>query len=616
MTAVSQNDFGAGNASAVQAANAGFLAGSASLADRVSNSPLARLLATPSGIERFGSAAGGYTVQSGDTLSAIAKVNGTTVAELARVNGIDNPDRIDVGDRLIIPTGTTQSHVVRRGETLSGIAAANGTSVAKLQRLNGIANADKIAVGQRLNLGNGARSAPRTAPVPGQAPATPPARPAGTPTATPATPAPTDGAGQSASTGRASANGAQFIYDHEAVRGVSNRLHFPGGASGVTLGPGYDMKGKSAGEIVNDLTAIGVDRNTATQVARGAGLSGSAAKNFAAANKSLVNLTLTQEKALLQKEITTFERVVAQNVKVPLTQNQFDALVSFSYNIGAAGFKGSTALARINSGDMAGGAAAMKWWNKSGGHVMQGLVNRRNDEVGLFNAAGSAMVRPSAGTAATGRANPVAPTAAVNPAGRTGADYAARINTFGDAQAKADLAAGKSVVVAIRNETNTHANGGKGVYDDTIAVVRRNGDGSYSVREFSGNTEPSAQYAFNGRKPMGRDMNGDGKVDQGRLMAGSYRFAPNGNFLGNASYRATRNQVAERDTNQDGVFDSRDSNRIDRTGVGTSMLIHQGGANNTYSAGCQTMSPTNFNNFLNAVGRNTSFSYVLINNGR
>jgi hypothetical protein len=261
----------------------------------------------------------------------------------------------------------------------------------------------------------------------------------------------------------------------------------------------------------------------------------------------------------------------------------------------------------------------MKLFNKSGGGVMQGLVNRRNDEVALFNKAGSPTVQPQGqpqGTTTSQAGRSTAAAATTSAAGGSAQAYVNQINQSGDAQAKADLAAGKKVVVAIRNETSTRANSGNGAYDDKMAVVWRNKDGSYSVKEFKGNTEPSAQYAYNGRKPMGNDMNGDGKVDQGRLVAGNYRFVADGNFLGNQSFRATRTQVAERDTNQDGRFDSRDSNRIDRSGAGTSMLIHQGGSNNTYSAGCQTMAPTDFNNFLRSLGGQQSFSYVLVNGSK
>ncbi len=315
---------------------------------------------------------GSYTVRAGDTLSGIAAANGTDWQTLAQINGISNPDLIMPGQQLKLPggsdTGTGQSRIytVKSGDTLGGIAAANSTTVAALVRDNNIRNPDLIEVGQRLVI-NGAADG-----VTG-------AGGAGTTTV---------GTG-GASTGRLSENGARFIYDHEALRGVSEKLHWPGGASGVTLGPGYDMKGRTSGEIVRDLTAAGVNADTARLISQAAGLEGTAARDFANSNRGLVTLTPAQETRLQAIAVRPFERVVADNVKVPLTQNQFDALVSFAYNIGAGAFRDSTALRKINAGDLAGGAEAMKLFNKSDGQVVQGLVNRRNDEVRLFNTPGA-----------------------------------------------------------------------------------------------------------------------------------------------------------------------------------------------------------------------------------
>lgn len=564
------------------------------------------------GIEKFGAPAGSsYNVKSGDTLDKIAKEHGTTWQTLARINDIANPNQINPGQQIRLPAGTSTSYTVQAGDTLSKIAAANGTTVSALARANNISNVNRIMPGQVLRLG-GSPAAGATTAGPAAASGASGAGAASGAAARPATP----------STGGLSANGMQFIYNHEAQAGVSNKLHWPGGASGVTLGPGYDMKGRSAESIVRDLTAVGVDRNTAVSISRGAGLTGSAARNFARNNEGLVSLSRTQESALLQTTVRSYEQTVRDSVRVPLTQNQFDSLVSFAYNIGADGFRGSTALRLVNQGRMGEVGGAMRMWNKSDGQVNQGLVNRRNDEVALFNQGGSPTVAPGGSTTARPQAaaGGVASSGGTVATGRTAQAYADNINRFGDAQARADLAAGRNVVVAIRNETDTRANGGRGVYDDQIAVVSRNQDGSYSVREFRGNTEPSRQYAYDGAKSnrgsQGNDMNGDGRRDQGRLQAGSYRFSSNGQFLGNQSFRATRTQTAERDTNQDGRFNASDRNGIDRTGAGTSMLIHQGGAGNTWSAGCQTISQNDYNQFLRSLGGQTNFSYVLINSGR
>ncbi|KQD16250.1 lysozyme [Acinetobacter baumannii] len=69
---------------------------------------------------------------------------------------------------------------------------------------------------------------------------------------------------------------------------------------------------------------------------------------------------------------------------MPLTQNQFDALVSLAYNIGSGAFKGSTLLKLLNKGDYKGAADQFLVWNKAGGKVMKGLVRRREAERALF----------------------------------------------------------------------------------------------------------------------------------------------------------------------------------------------------------------------------------------
>lgn len=66
------------------------------------------------------------------------------------------------------------------------------------------------------------------------------------------------------------------------------------------------------------------------------------------------------------------------------TANQFGAMLSLAYNIGSPAFLRSTALKRFNAGDIQGAAQAMTWFNKAGGKVLRGLVNRRAEEVALF----------------------------------------------------------------------------------------------------------------------------------------------------------------------------------------------------------------------------------------
>ena len=104
-----------------------------------------------------------YTVKRGDTLSEIAKRYGTTVNEIANLNNISNTNLIYIGQYLIIPTtsnaqvSTSTTYTVKSGDTLSGIANMFGTTYQKLAEINGISNPNKIYPGQVLKI-NGSTS--------------------------------------------------------------------------------------------------------------------------------------------------------------------------------------------------------------------------------------------------------------------------------------------------------------------------------------------------------------------------------------------------------------------------------------------------------------------------
>lgn len=90
-------------------------------------------------------------------------------------------------------------------------------------------------------------------------------------------------------------------------------------------------------------------------------------------------LTREQVEELFRKDLAIYEGAVAEAVKVPLTQNQYDALVSFTYNVGVNGFRGSTLLKRLNAGDYEGAATAFMMWNKP-----SEIIGRRRSEMNQF----------------------------------------------------------------------------------------------------------------------------------------------------------------------------------------------------------------------------------------
>lgn len=100
--------------------------------------------------------------------------------------------------------------------------------------------------------------------------------------------------------------------------------------------------------------------------------------------------TREQGAQALLADAGTATSCVANNVEVPLTQDQFDALCSLVYNIGAAAFTNSSLLKQLNSGSYAAVPAQMRLWTKSRdpstGKVVPnpGLVNRRNSEIGQW----------------------------------------------------------------------------------------------------------------------------------------------------------------------------------------------------------------------------------------
>ncbi|ECC3316171.1 TPA: lysozyme [Enterobacter bugandensis] len=97
-------------------------------------------------------------------------------------------------------------------------------------------------------------------------------------------------------------------------------------------------------------------------------------------------MTIKQETAerLLKTGLVSYESDVSRLVKVGLTQWQFDALVSFTYNLGARSLSTSTLLRKLNAGDYAGAADEFLRWNKAGGKVLNGLTRRREAERALF----------------------------------------------------------------------------------------------------------------------------------------------------------------------------------------------------------------------------------------
>lgn len=151
-----------------------------------------------------------------------------------------------------------------------------------------------------------------------------------------------------------SENGLKFLKDHEG-----QILHVYKDSAGYpTIGIGHLLSGI---EKVKGVVNI-------------------AGKQVIIAN----GITEQQALDLLAQDVQPAEDAVNAAVKVPLTQNQFDALVSFAFNVGCGGFRSSTALKMINEGRMDEVGPWLAKWNKAAGKTDEGLVSRRKAEIDLF----------------------------------------------------------------------------------------------------------------------------------------------------------------------------------------------------------------------------------------
>ena len=95
---------------------------------------------------------------------------------------------------------------------------------------------------------------------------------------------------------------------------------------------------------------------------------------------------ITEEKAaeLLRDDLAEAEEGVTRQITVDLNDNQFAALVSFTFNLGEGNLKSSTLRKKLNSGDYDGAADEFPKWCYAGGKPFKGLLNRRNKERALF----------------------------------------------------------------------------------------------------------------------------------------------------------------------------------------------------------------------------------------
>lgn len=101
--------------------------------------------------------------------------------------------------------------------------------------------------------------------------------------------------------------------------------------------------------------------------------------------KYAAGLTEQQVRDLLAQDLDPAENAVNAGVEVALDQNQFDALVSFTFNSGTRAFAQSTLLKLLNQGNYASVPEQLRRWTRAGGKILPGLVNRRENEIRLWH---------------------------------------------------------------------------------------------------------------------------------------------------------------------------------------------------------------------------------------
>ena len=185
--------------------------------------------------------------------------------------------------------------------------------------------------------------------------------------------------GVTLSTRRASLFGAQFI-EHE--EGPGPTVYWPGGASGVTIGPGYDLTAKSKESVLSDMTSVGVDVASASALAGAVTLRGPDARDWVRAHKNVVRLTVLQQGQLFYKVVPAYETLVALHLgsamKNRLFEHEFDALLSLAWNTSRYGFYDFNRC--VNRCDMVAATPAILTLTAGG----RGIPPRRHRETQLL----------------------------------------------------------------------------------------------------------------------------------------------------------------------------------------------------------------------------------------
>lgn len=344
-----------------------------------------------------------HTIAKGESLGKVAGKYGITVKAILGANpAITNPDRIQIGQRLQIPstagktsgvagvsstaTGAVSSvaakntksqvgeeavdeellYSIKPGDTLGRVAALHGLSLEELLKANpAIKSPDRVFVGQKILIPKktGKKSADpmRTA------------------------------------AGRGAGAGAGFGAITGALGALGGRVKPAGPASAPSSGSKTGKGRKPAKNLnISDkgvkfiASYEGYEPNLYNDAANHCTIGYGHLLHFGPCNeldkKSYPNgVNKSQSLALLKKDAQTAVKGVRRSVKVDLNQGEFDALVSWTFNLGEGNLKSSTMLKKLNKGEYAEIPKEMNRWTKAGGKKLKGLVKRRKAEGDMFS---------------------------------------------------------------------------------------------------------------------------------------------------------------------------------------------------------------------------------------
>ena len=172
-----------------------------------------------------------------------------------------------------------------------------------------------------------------------------------------------------------------------------------------------------------------------------------------------MRITEVEAEAILRRDLVRYETGVKRLVKVPLNQSQFDALVSFCFNVGEGALGKSTLLRKLNRGEYGSVPAELMKWTRGGGKELPGLVRRRRAEAKLWRDLDS---KPEAPEEARVQPEPPKPTKTMA--------QSKEGNTAAIAGAGAALAAGNEAARTVK-ETADNVSGISGLLTDSTFIV-------------------------------------------------------------------------------------------------------------------------------------------------